>query len=313
MEFNSSLLREKFSLHDPAAELHESGGSVIALSNRLVVDLQSESRKYKERFVVRAQNMHACVRMSARIIQSFEQGGPIMNRGTAFDWEAAWDSLVNDYEHAFNKQRWVAVYHKGRVVFESGEHHTLLDVIEQCDTRNEDSYDDSVALAEEAFKTAGKVVTINHDSNVALVVDFEGGQGRCGIILRGPDRTTTFNFSAESKNNPLSIPQCLGAAAAFLEGVQLAFMVGMNNERASLGIIEQFSQEEKQTREAKKRLTRLSAEIANLESAYEIHYRPERPEFPHLVLDAERLAKKILKPPEGSTDFLKEEDTEKDS
>ncbi|GJL84273.1 MAG: hypothetical protein DHS20C02_00480 [Micavibrio sp.] len=310
-EFSGSLLREKFSIHDPESEMHEQGQSVVALSNRLVVDLHSSNGKYEEKFIVRAHNMHGCVRMCARIFHTFHEGGPIMSRHIAFDWPAAWDSLVNDYEHAYNPQRWIAVYHKGRIIFESGSRHGLLDVIEQCDARNEDQYDMSVALAEDAFKQAGKTVTINYDSNVALVVTFEHGEGRCGIILRGPDRTTTFTFTAEGRREKtLSIPQCLAASAAYLEGIQLAFLIGMNNEKMRLNIIKRFSKEEKQTREAKKRLSRLAAEITNLESVYDVHYRPERPEFAVLIIEAEKLGQKILEPPRDDEDD--EEDRDED-
>jgi hypothetical protein len=118
------------------------------------------------------------------------------------------------------------------------------------------------------------------------------------------NRTTTFTFTATPKKvgQAINIPQCLGSAAAFLEGVQLSFLVGMNTEKIRIGIIERFSKEEKQTREGRQRLSRLSSEIANLESAFEIRYRPERPEFHHLMMDAEKLGQKILVPPEKPRD-----------
>ncbi len=309
-DFGTSLLREKFSILDPEIKGRENNKPVIALSNRMVADMKSGD-KYHEEFVIRAHNMHSCTRMTALVLQSFYQGGPIMNRHTPFDWSASWDKIVNEYEYAYNPQRWIAVYHKGRIVFEAGEHHMLLDVIEQCDARNTGQYDESVALAEDAFKQLGKTVTIDHDSNVALVVTFEDNECRVGVIMRGPDRTTTFNFKANgTKEKPLNTPQCLSGAAAFLEGIQLAFMVGMNNEKIRLGIIKRFSNEEKQTKEAKKRLSRLSAEVANMEAAHDVHYRPERPEFPHVIIDAEKLAQQILEPPEDSDDDEEPEETE---
>lgn len=302
-QFSASLLREKFTITDPESEMHQEGKPVVALSNRMVLDLVSGDGKNEESFVVRAHNMHGCVRMCARIVHTFHESGPIMNRHIAFDWEAAWDSLVNEYEHAFNPNRWIAVYHKGRIVFASGKHHGLLDVIEQCDARNGDQYEMAVALAEDAFKQVGKPVSIHYDSNVALVVTFEKNEGRSGIILRGPDRTTTFTFTASgTKQKPLSIPQCMGASAAFLEGIQLCFLIGLNNVKMQLNIIKRFSKEEKQTREAQKRLSRLSAEIVNLEATHEVNYRPERPEFGHLIVEAEELGRKTIVPPPDDDD-----------
>jgi hypothetical protein len=299
-EFNTSLLREKFVIHDPNAEAALEGKPVVALSNRIVLELRSKQDVLEETFIVRAQNMHGCVRMCMRILQSYQQGGPLLSRAAPFDWATAWDVTVNDYERVYNPQRWVAVYAKGRLLYESGNRHPLLDVIEKCHARNKGPYDDAILMAEDAFKQTGKVVKIEYDGNVALVVSLEKTQGRCGIILRGANRTTTFNFSAAAKKEAvLNFPQILGTASAFLEGIQLAFLVGMNNEKIRLGIIERHSKEETQTREARRRLARLGAEIANLEGAFEVRYRPERPEFQEIISDAEKLAQKILQPPES--------------
>lgn len=296
-EFNSSLLREKFTIHD--RDINAPARSVIALSNRMVVDIVLPGGRHREHFIVRTHNMHGCARMAARMLQSFYQNGPLLDRPVPYDWEAAWDSIVSDYEYAYNSQRWLSVYTGGRAIFQKGMHHALLDVIEKCEARNKGGlYEESIKTAEAAFRDLGKDVTIEYDANVALVVDFEDDHGRCAIILRGPDKTTTFNFTATARpGNDLGIPQCLSAAAAFLEGIQLAFLVGMNTEKIKLGMIERHSKEEKQTAEARKRLARLGAEIANLEASCAVHYRPERPEFPHLIMDAEKLAEKMLKRP----------------
>lgn len=297
-DFNSSLLREKFTIYDPNLDLSEAA-PVIALSNRMVVELRKDTGALEETLVVRAQNMHCCVRFAARLIQSYQIGGSILIRGVPFDWEAAWDAIVNDYEYAFNPQRWISVYHKGKAIFKKGNHNPFLDVIEKCDFENEAHYDFAIPMAEQAIKKSGKVLKVEYDANVALAMDFADDKGRCGIILRGPNRTTTFNYSAaplpKSKES-LSIPRCLTAAAAFLEGIQLAFLLGMNTEKIRLGIIERFSTEEKQTREVRDRLKRLSSEIAGLESSYAVRYRSEKPDFSVIVAEAEELAIKLLAP-----------------
>ena len=77
---------------------------------------------------------------------------------------------------------------------------------------------------------------------------------------------------------------------------------GTNNEKIRLGIIERHSKEEKQTLEGRRRLSRLSAEIANLEQAFEVRYRPEKPELPHIVMDAEHQARGKFEPPDDKKD-----------
>ncbi len=295
--FNSSLLREKFVIRDK-----QPGGqapSVVALSNRLPVPLRDKNNSLIETFVIRAHNMHLTVRMAARIINEFKNRGPIGKRVDPYKWEAAWDALVNDYEYAYNPQRWIAIYYEGKCVFSSGEHHPFLDMIEKCDVNNSQEYDYAVPLAEKLLHDSGKDVKIDHDSNVALSVDIKDSQARIGVILRGANRTTTFSFIANASGSDIiDAAQCLGAAAAFLEGVQLAFAMGMNTEKIRIGIIERHSKEEKQTREGKQRLNRLAGEIAAMENAFDVNYRPEKPEFHHIMMDAEQLGQRILVPPE---------------
>lgn len=299
LEFNSTLLREKFSILDSDPESGEEN-AIIATSNRFVVELKGNNAKQNETFVIRTHNMHSCVRMAARLIKSYQTGGPILTRGKSYDWEAAWDITVNDYEYRYNEERWVAVYNNGKVIYEYGERNPLLDVIEKCDARNKGKYEDSLLMAEDAFKQAGKIVKIKHDTNVALVVDLMRFQGKCGVIIRGPTRTTTFNFSVASTDNkePINFAQVLSVCACFLEGVQLAFMLGMNHEKIRLGMFEPNSKEEKQTREGGRRLGRLNVEVTNLERVCTVRYRPEKPDFQLVLTEAERLAQQVIKAPE---------------
>ena len=300
--FNASLLREKFVIRDvTAADAEEADAPIIALSNRLSVPLGIPGGRTEENFVVRAQNMHTCARFAARIAQEFAEHGPLMGRKDkdAFDWEYAWLSMVKGYEKTWNPNRWVAVYHKGRVLFEShGEgnnRHPFVDIIEQCDAVNPDSYEESLKIAEAAFKQAGKFVTIEYDSNVALVVSIKDDEGKCGVIVRGPSRTTTFNFTAKPRGGRLvKSSQCLSAAAAFLEGIQLAFLVGMTNIKSEYALIDNLSDAAKQGRDASQKLGRLNAAIAQFENLLDVVYRPDRPDFGKMIDEAEIFAKKVL-------------------
>ncbi|MCK5285592.1 MAG: hypothetical protein KAJ86_08420 [Alphaproteobacteria bacterium] len=298
---DTSLLREKFVLHDPNTATKNKNKTVIALSNRMVITLKNNKTHTLETFIIRTQNMHSCVRMAARLVKSFNQGGAILKRASAFDWESEWNIIVNDYEYAYNHERWICIYHNGKIIFKSGEHHPFLDVIEKFAASDNGEYEDSIPLAEDAFKKTGKIVKIEYDGNVALAINLEEKQGRCGIILRGANRTTTFNFSANSfSDNSLNFSQCITAAAAFLEGIQLAFLIGINNVKIMLNIIKRHSKENKQNKDAIRRLTRLDLEISNFENVFEVRYRPEKPNFQLIIIDSEKLAMKILKPNENS-------------
>lgn len=292
--FNASLLREKFVIRDVMPADISDETPVIALSNRLVLPFASADGKTREEFVVRAQNMHTCARLGAKIAQDFQDHGSIMNRKKPFDWEDAYKAITRGYEERWNKDRWVSVYHKGRIIYEDGEgeRHPFLDIIEQCDARNKGDYTKAVSVAEDAFKQAGKSVNIEHDSNIALIMHVTDDEGKCGIILRGPNKTTTFNFSAKKKaGRKVRISQCLSVSAAFLEGIQLAFLVGMTNMKVRYELIDANSDEATKGREASQKLGRLNGAITQFENLLAVSYRPDRPQLSKMIDGAEDFAK----------------------
>lgn len=296
MEFTASLIREKFVLQEQDNTKRDKAPNLTALSNRIEVMLEGQRN---ETYVVRAHNMHLCVRMTTRIVQNFQRLGAIMNRVNPHDWDQDWRVTLSDYERLYNTDAWAVVYYEGKPVFSSGEYHPFLDLIEKCAIEHDGAYDETIPIAEEAFKSTGKDVKIEYDANVALVLDMASKQCRSGIIHRGPLRTTTFSFGAfpKEEGKAVNIPQIMAASAAFLEAVQLAFMVGMNNVKIVMGIIERFSTAEKQTREAKQRLGKLITEISNMEATHDIRYRPEKPSFSEITNSAEEIAENTLEPP----------------
>ena len=296
-EFNTSLLREKFVIRDAMPAGAADRQSIIALSNRLAMPLQTEDGKTHEEFIVRAQNMHTCARLAAQISRDFHEKGPILTRRRPFDWKYAYLAITKGYEKKWNPNRWVAVYHKGRILFEDGaaHRHPFLDIIEQCDARNKGDYEKSVKVAEDAFKQAGKLVTIEHDSNIALVMTVTKTEGKCGVILRGPNHTTTFNFIARPRaGRNVNPSQCLTAAAAFLEGIQLAFFVGMAQEKLRYELISPTSEEAKQAREAGEKIGRLNGAVQQFENLLDVTYRPDRPNMPAMIDIAKEFARKTL-------------------
>lgn len=295
MDIKTSLLRERFILRNDAETGIENSLSITAPSNRMQISLTSGTLE-PEVYVVRTHNVHVCTRMVAEMIYDYSREGPLLHRVIPYKWEDVWDKVTNEYEQAYNPQRWIAVYHKGKPIFDYGERHLFLDMIEKFDAQSAGDYDSSLKVAEQAFQKAGKPLKIDYESNVALIANIERLQARCGMILRGPEKTTTFNFHIESpsKARPVDASQCLRVCSALLEGIQLAFLVGFNHEKLRIGMIGEHSHEGRQTREARRRLGRLNAEINGMEGVYKVRYRPERPEFNRIVLDSEKLARKIL-------------------
>ncbi len=284
MDIDTSLFREKFIINEKSAK--SKSLNLICPSTRMAIDLPTG-----ETFVIRTNNMHSCVRMAALAIRDYEKNNVVTN-----DWEELWNKSLNLYEREYNQDGWVAIYNEGDNIFSSGKHHQLFDVIEKCDAVNNESYEDSIILAEDYFAKVGKKIDMIYDSNVALVAILNGSNGRCSIMLRGISKNTTFNYSMKpiDKSQDLDIYQGLSAAADFLEAVQLAYMVGVNNAKLSHGLIKRYSDEDKQSMKALDRIAVLNKKINQMEKIYSIHYRPERPNFKRIISLSEAAAKSDL-------------------
>ena len=305
-DFRSSLLREKLEVV-PSDENVQKKKPVIALSNRMVVPLVNKKNGHEEILVIRASNMHLCVRMAAKLIGSFDQYGTIIERGDAFAWEKVWESVHSFFDKAHKKNNyWVAVYHDGNTVFESGDRNPLIDLVEKIDVGHNKDYDYSIPMAQEALSKMGQ------DTNVALTFNFEKDEIRCGIILRGVSRTTTFSMtSSGSADRQMDCMMAMQTGAAFLEGIQLAFQAGMDTFKLGKGLIKRHSREHKIVKDSQKRLIQLSAEIAKFEDHYRVNYRPDRASFKDMRQEAEEFAASIFA--KGGTLFGTEQhDTDDD-
>ena len=294
MDFSTNLLREKFVIRDSS----ESGSEpVTALSNRMVMTLFDPLGGVSEVFVVRSQMMHTCIRMAAKIADTFFRMGPLMARAEKFDFDHAWHDIIYDHERQFNSNCWVAVYNEGRKIYNSNEYHAFLDIIENCSHKSKNGdYNAAITMAEDIFARKGKKVSISHDANTGMVLDIRKAKARCGMILRSPLRRNNFNFSADAlkdRDPSVNVAQALTMASALLEGIHLAFIIGRTNERLRLEIIPKYGDDDKFAVSARRRLARLNAEIKTFENNYHVFYRPEKPGFPEVVVEAEKYTKKL--------------------
>jgi hypothetical protein len=96
-------------------------------------------------------------------------------------------------------------------------------------------------------------------------------------------------------DEPIRVPTVLTASAAFLEGVQLAYAVGFANRKRMLDLFAKFSDEDRKGKRGAERLVNLTGAIETLERKYNVTYRPERPDFPMMVREAEEHASKTLR------------------
>lgn len=290
-EFIASLQRERFTVLDPNPFTDQE--PLVALSNRIAVPLIKDG-VYIDNLTVRTQNVHSCIRMAAKIVEMIDEGRIDIRELDKVKWDKLWKEITAGFETKFNPKIWVALYHKGKLIFSKGEHHDFLDVIEGCDFKRKDgNYADSIDIAKQAFTQAGRPVIIDYDIDVAMHAEVASDHAACQVVLRNPQQTQTVSFTAKPKHGrDVRVPQCLSICAIFLEGVQQAFLAGVISEKIRLEIIPRGSEEAKQADGAAARIKRLDTSIYQFEKILKVKYDPGRPDFFYTLEKAEEFARK---------------------
>lgn len=288
--FTASLQRERFTVLDPNPFTDQE--PVIALSNRIAVPLIRDS-KYVDTLTVRTQNVHSCIRMGAKIVELFDEGRLDPEKLDDVNWSKLWKEITSGFETKYNPKIWIALYHKGKLIFSKGEHHAFLDIIESCDfKRKKGDYSDSIGIAKQAFTQAGRPVIIDYDIDIAMHAEVTTKKAECQVVLRNPQQAQTVSFIATPKHGrDVRVPQCLSICAIFLEGVQQAFLAGMIGEKRRLEIIQRDSDEAKQADGAAARIKRLDTSIYQFEKILKVKYTPGRPDFFYTIEKAEEFAR----------------------
>ena len=292
MLLNTSLLRERFTITDKNGKR----SPIIALGNRISLPLSMSGKATKERLIVRAHSMHVALKMASIITHEFFDRGPLVNRENPVNFEKYWHDIMDPFERSYNPDSWCSIYHNGRPIFQAGKHHQFLDVVEQCDIKNRREYDRAIKLAEDIFSEAGQNVTIDHDVNIGVVIGAMSHIIRCGLILRSPQRTTTFNFILEKKKGdaiPLQPHDGLELASYFLEAIQLSVTNGITEFLLEKGEITPESPRANKAQSAYNRIGKLTHAIRTYEQTHSIRYRPEKPDFMHLLNHVKQASKSL--------------------
>ncbi len=277
-EFNTSLVREKiiFTGDGAGGNTDNAAAPVVIRSNRVFLSLGKSPDL--EKIVIRAQNMHTALRLTAKILYSYYQEGAFLARTPPFSWEKQWEESLSGYEKDFNPQIWGALYVNGKSVFKTVTS-PFVDVIEKCALLTLDNYDATMEVTVSALKQVGHAMQINHASNVAAVFTDTGEGMRCGIIHRTDRKDTVFSFTVANGEQHTRIVQSIGATAAYLEAFNLRFTIHDLREKIRKGEIKKTSPENNQMHAAVARQGAINRAITTFEETYEVRYRPAKPDL----------------------------------
>lgn len=277
---NISLLREKFTIHDIGLDAHP----VIALGNRLRVDLPKQNTP----LIIRGHSMHMTLRFGAELLKHLSYISHVENVETVIDWQQQWDKLIKPFEADNVSGTWITIYYEGKILFESGDHHMFFDIIEQTEFKQMGSpngYEQSIVMAQNAFKQMGRSVMIEQESHVGFVLDADPDEMRFAIILRTPEQKATFIVRVSENKDMKLRPHdyiCLHLAADYIEGINMAVRSGFMEKNIQSGQIKQYSDDMKYYRKIQKRMQSMVLGIEQAERKYKIFYRPEKPDLKNI-------------------------------
>lgn len=272
-----SLLREKFIIR----ETTDRSSLFVANGNRMKIDIPGIPHP----IVIRAHSMHMTLRFVAKIVEIFEWTKSVVEITDTFDWEKIWLDLISKFEEKHTPKTWIAVYHKGHPIYTYNEYHVFFDVLENCEHKNSqrsEKYDQSISMTQKAFEQMGRTVMIEQESHMGFVLDTTNTENRFAITLRLPDHKSTFSTRAQASKEQKVEPtasESITMASYFIEAVNLSVQCGFMRKRIEKGKIEQGSDEMKRFRAFQAQCGYLQFAINQMESKYNIKYRPEKPDF----------------------------------
>ena len=294
--FNSTLLREKFLIKeafDPRKAVYSKNKNpkglpdlITAMSNRLVLPFRDKNGIVKEEFVIRSHTMHSCVRMARQILFEYMKDGPIAARFRQVKWDELWADVIPQKQREFDPDYWCAVYLNGRQIFNNQRHHVFFDVIEKFAFKFNCAYDKSITLAEDAFQKAGKKVNIEHENQIAAIMDVDDTRTKTSIILRSPKKTTTAIIHVSSDTGVDGyILTAFELGAYYLEGIHHSFVIGQHESMINRKETDSVSASEKIITRAKSRIIDIQSHIKECEKKARVQYRPEKPSFKKIIRD----------------------------
>ncbi len=276
-EFSTSLVREKIVFIDDAAAQDADASPVSTVrSNRIYLQLQTPEGT--EKMVIRTQTMPTALRLASKVMFSYYRNGLFSKRAEPYDWQAQWASVLSGYDEAFVPDLWAAVYINGQSIFKTVKS-PFVDVVEQCALLSIDNYDAAMGVTEDALRRIGRAMRINHSSNVAAIFVDNDESMRCGIIHRLNGRDSTFNFTAAGGDVIHRIVQSLVTAAAFVEAIDLQRTVAALQAKVRDKEIPRASADATKLRAGTARMVVLDKAIKAFEEAYDVKYRPQKPDF----------------------------------
>lgn len=286
------LRRERLSFEYPP-DMSGTSKTQLCLSNRLVLSLKTES--HTETIVLRAQNMHLCLNMAARIAKDFDKLGPLSSRTGKTDWEDIWNKLIQGYEYNWNFSRWITIYSGGKVLFDKGPGTPppQLNRLEEIIFEMNENYKMALAEFHRQISTDDQI-SVTHKSSLALKAEVTDNHQRCSMLCRAAQDSNIVTIIGEAPEDaqPFNLHGSLAQFGDYQQGFQYAFMLGMttqNIEQNKIPANSSLAEQEQHKLALIKELARLSTKIDNLKSLYTFHYRPEEPDFEILTRQAQGL------------------------
>ena len=284
--FSAELLREKFVFcqkdRDDKSRNNDIDNLQKAMGNRLRISLSSKNDPTEEEFIIRAQNMHVCLRIGAHIAYHFFKNSTLTGeKSRQFPWQYIYNAVTHVFEKKWNPNIWAAVYSKGKCLFKAGDaYQPLLEVVEQSIAFQKGPYSKVVSVVEEMFEKSGNPVRVDYNCEPVIKLSGTEKNAKIHLLKRGPEDKEIIKISIKrKKRRNIGLAACLNASAAILEAFQLGFFAAKVNEQVIHKKLALANKEVMQGDQAARRISGMQRVLMDFETEYQVIYKPRAPSF----------------------------------
>jgi len=192
-----TLYREKSLFFDgahPGPDLEEYARLKIC-ANRITWLLVNGEVVVK--LVIRGQSLPCCLRLAARVHDTFKADPMALGPLNDTDWNALFADAVSDYDRISNPDTWFSIYANGEKIAASTAIVPAIDELEAAAKGNE--IDELFLKKMATVITDRRSIRLQHESTAAIILNPDNDGARCAVIDRRYGKDGGFSFRV---NNP---------------------------------------------------------------------------------------------------------------
>ncbi len=303
-DLSFSLIEETLTLKRTRKDREEKIEIENARLKLALTDPAKPNSSNKESLVIRGNHPHHVLHMAGFAIEEYEKFGLFEGRPTNIKWSEAFADIQSKIDDKMFPHSWIAVFCNGKYLYKSEDTATLLDTLEQIDSKAK-NYDETLFKFESSMGLTKNPYHVDHQTKTFYVLDYDAQEKviHSGVLCPKGQSSTNITMivsegesHAKDKDRPYYIYPSVKTAACLMEGSQLAYEIGI--WQAEKEFKKKVISEDRQRflKQGPDHLITLRQELNHLKSKYTVRFRPEEPVFEVITEEGQKVIQKKYDP-----------------